>query len=90
MNNMRKQVRVVRGRGAAGRGRAAGPVALAYSATGLPRPTLRGQRRRAVGLRGRCVTGLLWFSEAGSLGFAGGCGAVRWRPCLRCHPGRTP
>lgn len=29
MNNMRKQVRVVRGRGAAGRGLAAGPVALA-------------------------------------------------------------
>lgn len=85
MNNMRKQVRAVRGRGA-GPGRAAGPVALAaglspwlraYSATGLPRPTQRGQRRRAVGLKGRCVTGLLRFSEAGSLAFAGGCGAVR-------------
>jgi hypothetical protein len=74
MNNMRKQVRGGAGwcgavRGGAGRWAgvrrrlAAGPAPwlTACSATGLPRPARRGLLRRAGGLRGGCVTGLIQF-----------------------------
>lgn len=83
MNNMRKQVRVVRGRGAAGRGRAAGPVALAAGllrhgaskahsagtteAGGGPQRPLCNRSTPVLWSRESGVCGCLWCSEMEAL-----------------------